>query len=138
MTDSSSKPSARARFRPVLSEDDISHIISLAKADGTRASILLLSKLVMFEYKIQNATVRPAYKSPERASLSESMGFETNLEKLSISSISPEALYNLWLESPQSLTIMQIQTVRKWRYDHDKMTVDEEKEFEREVLGIAI
>lgn len=126
------------KFRPVLSAQQILHIISLAKRDGSAESLDVLSQLVIFEFKIQNATIRPAYTEKPRESLSSSLGFENSSKRNEETGINPEALYNLWLSSPESLTVLQLEGVRQWRYDHDKMTMDEEKKFEEEVLGLKI
>lgn len=126
------------KFRPVLSAKQILHIISLAKKDGSAESLDVLGQLVIFEFKIQNATIRPAYTEHKKPTLSESMGFDDPVKSSGESEVNPESLYNSWLVKPESLTIHQLESVRQWRYDHDKMTMDEEKKFEEEVLGLKI
>jgi hypothetical protein len=127
------------RFRPVLTGAMITHLITLCKADGSSASLACLSQLALYEYKIQNALSTPAYQEKPREKLINSLGFEDSSESTESERIhiSVEALYNLWLASPKDLTVSQLIEVQRYRYENNKMTVDEEKKYETEIIGIT-
>lgn len=129
------------KYRPVLSSEQILHIIKLLKRDGTSLSLDILISLSRFEWQIKNNAVSPAYISSPQPSMIEDLGFDEpsaiGNAHISSAEISIEALYHIWMVEPQSLTALDISKVRQWRYQNNKMTVDEEKLFEREVLGIS-
>lgn len=129
------------KYRPVLSSEQILHIIKLLKRDGTSLSLDVLMNLSRFEWQIQNNAVSPAYISSPTPSMIEDLGFDEPASPgnahISSAEINIEALYHIWMVEPQSLTALDISKVRQWRYQNNKMTVDEEKLFEREVLGIS-
>lgn len=131
------------KFRPVLSESQISHILTLARRDNTADSIDLIRALGMYEYKIKNEILTPAYAAQIPESLCDALGFNPipptqNDSSMGMSVMSDEVLYNLWLQEPEALTVKQLTQVRRYRYAQGKMTIDEEKLFEKEVLGLAI
>lgn len=137
----STKSAAIAKFRPVLSTDEITHILKLAKRDGTKESMRLIASLARIEWQINSGAMTPAYISEPRASLIEDCGFDEPSDThahINTDDANDESLYNLWLNRPQSLTAMQVSRVRAWRYQNGKMTVDEEKLFEKEVLGLNL
>jgi hypothetical protein len=132
-------PEPIAKYRPVLSASQILHIIKLLKRDGTSLSLETLRNLSRFEWQIQNDAVSPAYISIPTPSMIEDLGFDEPAAignaHISSSEINIEALYHIWMVEPESLTALDISKVRQWRYENNKMTVDEEKLFESEVLG---
>lgn len=126
------------KYRPVLTGPQISHLISLCKRDGSRDSLSCLSQLVLYEFKIQNEITKPVYASTPKIELVDQLGFsDSAMPAESDIHISPEALYNLWMVKPEDLTVHQINLVQQYRYENNKMTLDEEKKFESEVLGLA-
>lgn len=129
------------KYRPVLSSEQILHLIHLLKRDGTLMSMEIVRNLSRFEWQIQNDAVSPAYVAITRPSMIEDLGFDEpsppGNAHISSAEISIEALYHIWMAEPQSLTALDISRVRQWRYQNNKMTVDEEKLFEKEVLGIS-
>lgn len=129
------------KFRPVLSAAQISHILTLCRGNPSAMSIEIIQKLSMFEYKVSNEIVKPAYVSTPIQSLAESCGFDSvdhHPTVINVSEISSEVLYNLWLKEPSALTVSQLKTVQNYRYEQNKMTIDEEKNYEREVLRITV
>lgn len=134
-------PEATAKYRPVLSSGQILHIIKLLKRDGTTISLEVLIQLSRFEWQIQNNAVTPAYVSSPAPSMIEDLGFDGPSPKgnahISSSEISLEALYHIWMVEPESLNALDISKVRQWRYENNKMILEEEKLFEKEVLGIS-
>lgn len=151
-------PPVIPKYRPVLSGPQILHIISLAKKDGSSASLEIAAILSRMEWQIKNGGLQPAYNETPRESLAESLGFEivpnphmppqtialVQNDKITgvitnIGSIPAlqEALYQKWIEDPTALSVTDIAIVRQYRYENNKMTMDEEKLFEKEVLGFS-
>lgn len=129
-----------SKYRPVLNADQISHICYLARLDGSDKSISILATLASFEHKIKCGAITPAYTSKIRETLGESLGFESHSQnqKQSHPQHSAETLYALWADDPSSLNVEQLKLVRAYRYTNNKMTVEEEAQYEREVLGMDI
>lgn len=125
-----------AKYRPVLSADQIKHILILAKRDGTKASLELISSLARIEWQINQGAMSPAYVMAEKPTLVESLGFDEKVIHHIESVVNDETLYGIWLKEPEALLVSQLERVRKYRYENNKMTMDEEKAFETEVLGI--
>lgn len=132
----------RAKFRPVLSSELISHALSLARKDNSSLSKELIHALAIYEFKIANEIISPAYVESPRESLREKLGFDedkTTIALLNAALASDEALYNSWLESPHLIVNpKELVRLRKYRYENNKMTEDEERLFEKEVLGMEI
>jgi hypothetical protein len=133
-----------AKFRPVLSADEIMHILKLAKRDATKESMALVASLARIEWQIRNGAMTPAYISTVQPTLVEDLGFDEPAPSkntgahVDSGTVSLEVLYSIWCQEPESLTAADIAKVRAWRYENSKMTVDEEKLFEREVLGFGV
>jgi hypothetical protein len=134
-----------AKFRPVLTSDQISHICNLARRDSSKASLSILSSLAQFEYKIKLGAVSPAYAAQEKQSLEDQLGFSESLptleirepaESANLSSHSDESLYQHWLENPDDLSIDQLARVHFYRYTNGKMVGHEEREYEAKTLGM--
>ncbi len=134
----STKHNLRAKYRPVLTQSQINHILHLCRRDSSNESLSVIGTLAQFEYKILQNAVNPAYTSTPNLTLSESLGFDApaELSKLTITdaSATAENLYQLWMLEPASLTVRQLQQVREYRYTNNKMTVDEEAKYESELL----
>lgn len=126
-----------AKFRPVLTPAEISHICELCRRDGSDNSIRVLSALASFEWKIKSGAVTPAYIEKPRENLSSALGFHQEVQEIQHIQhiLTDEALYAMWADDSSTLNIEQLKRVRTWRYTNNKMTVDEEKLYESEVLG---
>lgn len=142
-----SKPPLIPKYRPVLSSSQITHIISLAKADASQASLDVVKALAMYEFKIQNDVVTPAYTETVKQSLEEQLGFVVSSPESShdpVISTNPiitelhNTLYETWLKNPSSLSVTQLAQVQKWRYENDMMTLDEERKYETETFGLDL
>jgi hypothetical protein len=90
----------------------------------------------MYEYKIKNEIISPAYSIAPVVELSVQLGFSESTANNPV--VSDEILYGIWMQEPESLNVEQLKRVRTYRYENNKMTMDEEKLFEKEVLGMAI
>lgn len=135
------------KYRPVLTGEQISHILHLCKSDSSRASMSVIATLAPFEFKILNGAINPAYTPEAKQSTMEALGFEIvenpNIPdgKIAVHGANlsaehaGEALYQIWLTQPHTLNAKQLAIVRAWRYENNKMTDDENKLFEKEVLG---
>lgn len=142
-----------AKYRPVLTESQISHICRLCRLDSSKESISILSALASFEYKIKMGAITPAYVGEQKQSLEDQLGFndssppdgETQLSETLITSANhnsrisehdSEALYQKWLESPDGFSISELKAVQFYRYSNGKMLPHEERKYESETLGM--
>lgn len=129
--------SQSAKFRPVLTSQLISHICDLARRDGSDMSLHVLAALSSFEWKIKSGAVTPAYTPTPKESLSSSLGFHETVQEVQ-KVLSDEALYAMWANDPSSLNTEQLKKVRTYRYTNNKMTVEEERTYETEVMGFDV
>lgn len=145
-----------AKYRPVLTESQISHICSLCRLDSSKESLIVLSALASFEYKIKMGAVAPAYAgASQKESLSSSLGFDSQSEPAEaevsgllitashsshsadkLSNHDSEALYQRWLESPDGFSISELKAIQFYRYRNGKMLPHEERKYEAETLGM--
>jgi hypothetical protein len=131
--------SENAKYRPVLLSHQIAHICDLCRRDGSNQSLEVLAVLTMYEFKIKNRAITPAYTSAPRENLSSALGFtEPKSEHHAHTVHTDEALYSIWADDPGLLNVEQLKRVRTYRYTNNKMTNDEERKYEAEVLGMDI
>lgn len=131
---------SKEKYRPVLSPEQITHIISLCKRDSSPESLNVIGALASFEYKIINGATKPAYIEKPKQSFSQKLGFDTpgpSEEEIS-DAINTEAIYNVWLTNPEHLNGKELTRVQAYRYENNKMTVSEENEYEVKVLGFPM
>tara|TARA_R110000803_G_scaffold207182_1_gene274960 strand:+ start:4344 stop:4775 length:432 start_codon:yes stop_codon:yes gene_type:complete len=127
-----------AKYRPVLTAEQIEHILTLAKLESpmSSASISILGSLSPFFAKIQNKAVNAAYSTTEKSS-------KFSIESLGGSATGPdlapnvgdkeeywERCYNQWLIDPTSLSLNGIEAANEHRYLHGIMTPEEQASFE--------
>jgi hypothetical protein len=134
--------SDHAKYRPVLLSHQIAHICDLCRRDGSNQSLEVLAVLTMYEFKIKNRAITPAYTSTPKQSLEASLGFEKDIPHgnphVHHTVHTDEALYSIWADDPGLLNVEQLKRVRTYRYTNNKMTNDEERKYEAEVLGMDI
>lgn len=135
--------SDHAKYRPVLLSHQISHICDLCRRDGSNASLDVLATLTMYEFKIKNRAITPAYVQQPPKSLVHDLGFNADPpqgypELSKHTAHTDEALYSIWADDPGLLNVEQLKRVRTYRYTNNKMTNDEERKYEAEVLGMDI
>lgn len=68
-----------AKYRPVLTEHQILHILALAKQNLSPASISIIATLSPFQAKIENKAVSAAYVPTGRANLLDTLGGSSNI-----------------------------------------------------------
>lgn len=126
------------KYRPVLTQDQITHILSLCRKDMSDASIQLMSVLAPFEYKIRNQAITPAYTQTPKESLADMMGLEPTPPIPSIRSLDPKALYEVWVNDPSfPFTPSDLRIIREYRYVNDLMTFEEERAYETNAIDQA-
>lgn len=130
------------KYRPVLTAAQILHIITLAKSESpiSTESIGIVSCLVPFQAKIQNAAITPAYTmapAKVKAHSLESLGGMTeDIGGLPTGDGSKpkeeywEICYFMYKTSPTTCTLQEIQAAREHMYLNDLMTPEEMVEFE--------
>jgi len=137
------------KYRPVLTSQQITHILTLCKSDMSEESISVISTLSVFEHKIRNVSVTPAYVEKPKVTLSESLGFPSNpTESLSIRQTQDsksaresrkEALYKVWKENPDmraSFHVTDLLLVKEYRYENNLMETQEELEYEQGLFNM--
>lgn len=152
--------SQTAKYRPVLSSDQITHLCDLCRKDASKQSLTILAVLSGFEFRIRAGAINPAYTEIPKQSLADSLGFPTSegrtlvvnsprlggveSPKLSLAkdgtlikeaSPSVEGLYETWLNDPSLLSVEEIKRVQFYRYYNGKMTPDQERTYEMENLS---
>ena len=130
---------SQTKYRPVLTEDQISHIIHLCKTNPSKQSNLILSTLVPFEYKIKYGAITPAYTIDSvdpidsdsdiisKSSTSRSVGYSKQ-DKLNI--------YEKWklLDFQESLNSTEFKILQEYLYESDLMTPGEEQDYENSLF----
>lgn len=120
-------PPTEPKYRPVLTANQIKHILKLCRDDMSAESLRILGVLAQFEHKIRNNAISPAYEQKIEQPLAVDLGFESPKPKLYESD---ESLYGRWKSNPAALSINELETVRSYRYQHNLMTKDEESKYE--------
>lgn len=130
------------KFRPVLTADQISKILELAKTELPLSvdAISLIATLSPFQAKILNQGITPAYTlAPARvkANSLESLGaasaaVDHNPNKEEYWALCYERLQEYGAEH---LSLNEIQAAREHMYLNDLMSADEMVEFERAATG---
>lgn len=139
------------KYRPVLSESAISHIILLCKQESplSQESMEVISILAPFEAKIQNAGVSAAYVANPKQSMEEKLGLGEAVEKAqhSFSSSSnhpspanPEqkryTAYMKWMEDSADCTLEEILLADTYRYEKGLMGQIEQDIYEVKIFHV--
>lgn len=142
------------KYRPVLTATDILKILSLAKTEVPLSpeSISIVQKLSVFQTKIENNAVSPAYTMSDREprlSTLELLGGTSNTSNTSntnsTSNSNPDktavrsadygfsskeeywkASYKKYQSNPTACTVEELQASQEYRYLNDLMTPEEE------------
>lgn len=117
-----------SKYRPVLTHEQINHLISLCKADMSPQSVRCISVLSPYEYKIQNLAVTPSH-TLTRKSIEEQTGLHSKPNDYDINH-----LLGVWKADPSKLSTIELMRVYDYRYMNDLMTPEEEKEYENSLV----
>ena len=121
------------KYRPVLTAEQIEHILYLAKSSPmTDTNISLIGSLSPFFAKIQNKAVAAAYSTTEKSSkfsIESLGGVASNATELSKEDWWKEC-YNQWLITPTEMSLEGIEAANEHRYLHGLMTPEEQTAFE--------
>ena len=128
---SNSASTSQTKYRPVLTEDQISHIIELCKINPSKQSQLILSTLSAFEYKILHGAVTPAYTID-----SDIISKSSTPSLISYSKQDKLHIYKKWklLDFHESLTSTEFKILQEYLYESDLMTTEEELDYENSLL----
>ena len=117
------------KYRPVLTVEQISHLIALCKKELSEESIRCIATLSPFLAKIQNCGVTEAYTQKPVKTQLETLGFSTE--------ISPQQqraqLYQSYVnsgEDPNLFSAQQLIQIQLYLYENDLMSEEEERNFE--------
>jgi len=134
----------KAKYRPVLTAAQITHILNLAKLEFplTDQSISVIATLSPFVAKIENAGINPAYEiKPAKPSTLESLGGVGTEEKEAIANTFNnttgktkeeywQACYYKYQSDAISCTLDEIRAAQEHKYLNDLMTPEEQLAFE--------
>jgi hypothetical protein len=123
-----------AKYRPVLTATQITHLISLCRQDLSVESIRCISILAPFEYKIINGVVSPAYISEPALQLANKLGFETEPKKQSMSLEQAKIMYRDYKANIGSITIDEIKECLGVLYVNDALSAKEESDYENSII----
>lgn len=138
---------ATPKYRPVLTAEQILHIIQLAKLEEpiSMVSISLISTLSPFAAKIDNAGIVPAYSTSPVYKLSitdktlSKLGAEVNQEIESMHLISKEErwakAYAKRMLDPVSCSLVEIADAKSHAYLNDLMGSDELADYETAMVA---
>lgn len=121
------------KYRPVLTEQAINHILTLAKKETplSLASIEIISILVPFQAKIENDSIFAAYDtSLPKESIEESIGLIDSISiTYSVKGVSYptkeeawDAAYNIYTMAPDTLTLKEMHMAKEHMYLNNLMT----------------
>jgi hypothetical protein len=130
------------KYRPVLTAKDILHILGLAKTEVplTTASINVIQKLSVFQTKIENSAILPAYssiresKAERDTDLLNSLGCNlTNSTTMTLDSNLHDTKEQYWKASfikysqdKKACSLDELHAAQEHRYLNDLMTAEEE------------
>lgn len=118
------------KYRPVLSQAQIAHILSLCKTDLSQKSISIISTLAPFLAKIENDAVTEAYTQKPKESKLTDLGFQSHTPKEIVDAETLHTKYLLCGENISEFSLQEIQKIQEYRYTNDLMTPQEEVEYE--------
>ena len=127
------KQKQAARYRPVLTAEQIAKVLDLAKLEQPMSdtSMQLIGILAPFKAKIDNQGILPAYSVEPKVSMLQSLG-----EDPSQSVMSKEdywfVCYKKYVATHQLCTLDEIAAAREHMYLNDLMTPEEMEEFEKQ------
>ena len=142
-----SQKAQKAKFRPVLTLEQIQHTIKLAKLESpiSDASINLIATLTPYIAKIEAQSIAAAYTTKERQNLESKLGFTSteiaeitgNSEHIAAAMNKEEywkACYLKYSANPTVCTTSEILAAQEHMYLNDLMSPEEMVEFEKKTL----
>jgi hypothetical protein len=132
----------KTKYRPVLTLEQMKHIISLAKATPNEDSISVISTLYPYIAKAEMQAIVPAYTIKEKPTLETKLGFSheeitaitgnhNHISEAMDKEVYWKLAYEKWLANPDSCTTDELLAANEHRYLHDLMTPEEMVEFEK-------
>lgn len=125
------------KYRPYFSLSELEEISSALKSSTQSSpsqSKLQIAKYIdKYILEIRFGTRAPSYSTlPSMLERLELVDVSSSAPSDSISTLDPESCWAKWKQSPQSCTVPEIEKARAWAYENDKMTEQEEIEYEKE------
>jgi len=127
-----------AKYRPVLTSSQITHIVSLCIKSMSDESLSVVAVLAPFKAKIEFNKLSPAYVMQEKKTLTESLGFENDPNNIGLSGgeIRDKA-YDKWMRDPESCNAEELGLAREERYYRNEMTLEERAAFNADMQKIV-
>ena len=135
--------SNKLKYRPVLTAENITHILKLAKTESplSDASTAVIAVLAPFQAKIDNAGIVPAYttstpnKQEKANDLLDSLGFPSIRPDPTVpKEVLWKQAYKKFKASPATCSLVEIGYAQEYMYLHDLMSPEEMVEFENKQL----
>lgn len=131
------------KYRPSLTDENILHILKLAKTESpiSAQSLAVIKVLAPFLAKINAGAITPAYAaSNNRQSLEEKLGLAPISQEPMAPILTAESMpkeqywakcYDKYKASPESCTLLEIEAAREHMYLNDLMSPEDMVAFER-------
>ncbi len=129
------------KYRPVLTAEQITYLLALCKEATILSStcISCIHTLSVYQTKIDNLGITPAYTTSPRKSLLESLGTEPLYDGFGDRTKEEvwEDSYQLYIADVASCTLATIQKAKEHMYLNDLMTPEEMLVFEQELAKLS-
>lgn len=128
---------AKQKYRPVLTAEQITYLLALCKESPVLSStcISCIHTLSVYQTKIDNLGITPAYTTSPRKSLVEKLGESSDLTLRSKEDVWATS-YERYVADPASCSLATIQDAREHMYLHELMTPEEVVSFEQELAKL--
>lgn len=139
------KAKATTKYRPVLPDYLITHILSLANKDVQSGStnynsVELIGILAPFKAKIDSLSITAAYTTSPKETIEEKLGMDATPAPTSAYMLDGtyyttkelywQACYYKAVKSPQSVTLWEVKMANEYRYLNGLMSPEEISRFE--------
>lgn len=128
-TSSGNSNTTQVKYRPYFTASQIDELVFCLKQSSSNVG--LIRYLETFRAKISFDAVSKVVATP-RASIEDKLGFSSP-NPPAATPIVKEHYYQQWLESPDSLSMRELELAHTYRYENDLMTPDEEADFEKQI-----
>ena len=129
MASSKSSHSGEQKFRPYFSAAELTLIIRTLK-EAPAPALGLIRYLEGFAIKIERGVISSSLTLQE--SMESRLGLSTSVPPEQTT----ENLVTLWESYPESrakFTLPEIESIQAWRYENNRMSSEEESEYERSI-----
>lgn len=117
------------KYRPYFTAEQIDTILAALKSSSS--DISLIRYLETFRAKIEFDAISKITPTP-RISIVEKLGFNDPPVSIDTTTLKYQA-YCRWCESPEELSMKELEYAHTYRYENDLMDSQEETDFEKQI-----